>query len=276
MNMKSFLLRTVSGIAILALLCAAFAIGGTFLLIFCMLISLIGLYELHNACVGKDQKILMKYTTYLFTILLYVLVYFASEDIRFLYIILLLSVLVLILTGEYVLRYPVYDFFDISRSLFGFVYISMMLALIYLTRGMNNGEYSIWLIVIGSWGCDTCAYLSGSAFGRHKLAPVLSPKKSVEGAVGGILGSALIALVYAYVISAYFNVDNTCMIAFPIIAAFAALFSQFGDLSASAIKRQFGIKDYGNLIPGHGGILDRFDSMIITAPVIFILGVIFG
>ena len=120
------------------------------------------------------------------------------------------------------------------------------------------------LVFISSWVCDTCAYFTGKTFGRHKLAPVLSPKKSIEGSVGGVLGSALVGVLYGYL----FGFMPGYM---ALLCGIAGAISQFGDLFASAIKREHGIKDYGNLIPGHGGIMDRFDSVIITAPIIYIL-----
>ena len=107
-------------------------------------------------------------------------------------------------------------------------------------------------------------------FGKHKLAPVLSPKKSIEGAVGGVVGAALLGAIYGAAVNSYMVMNNASLL-FAIICAVGAVISQFGDLIASGIKRQHGIKDYGKLIPGHGGILDRFDSVIFTAPLIYAL-----
>ena len=133
---------------------------------------------------------------------------------------------------------------------------------------MPDGKYLVWLIVLSSWGCDTCAYAVGMLIGKHKLAPVLSPKKSIEGAIGGVVGAALIGYIYGM----FFWLDPPeCAL----LCAVGAVVSQVGDLAASAIKRNHNIKDYGHLIPGHGGILDRFDSVIFTAPIIYILAVIF-
>ena len=106
-------------------------------------------------------------------------------------------------------------------------------------------------------------------FGKHKMAPVLSPKKSIEGAVGGIAGSALLGLLFAWLFGGKFSSVSNPQAACAIACAIAAAISQIGDLAASAIKRNHNIKDYGNLIPGHGGILDRFDSMLFTAPAIY-------
>ena len=106
--------------------------------------------------------------------------------------------------------------------------------------------------------------------GKHKMSPVLSPKKSVEGAVGGVVGAALLGAIYAAVVGSHLEAENP-VITYAIICAVGALISMVGDLAASAIKRNHNIKDYGTLIPGHGGIMDRFDSVIFTAPVIYYL-----
>ncbi len=147
--------------------------------------------------------------------------------------------------------------------------MAVMLSYLYQVRAMTDGRYLVWLIFISSWGCDTSAYCVGMLFGRHKLAPVLSPKKSIEGAVGGVAGAALIGFLYATVFGSRMTEVTNPQAACAIACAIAAVISQIGDLAASAIKRNHDIKDYGHLIPGHGGILDRFDSVLFTAPAIF-------
>ena len=136
----------------------------------------------------------------------------------------------------------------------------------------QNLEGGIWLVVLiflSSWGSDTCAYCVGRLIGKHKMAPVLSPKKSIEGAVGGVAGAALLGAVYAMIITGVNPAQGHTPLMYALICAVGALISMVGDLAASAIKRNKGIKDYGTLIPGHGGILDRFDSVIFTAPFIY-------
>jgi len=158
----------------------------------------------------------------------------------------------------------------------GFFYVSVLLSAVVFTREWL-GIFYVWLIFLAAWGCDTGAYFAGKAFGRRKLAPKLSPNKTVAGAVGGIVAAGV--LVTVYVLVWQLLVENGLsealransyewppLYVFPIFGAIAAVLGQAGDLSASAIKRKVGIKDFGGSIPGHGGILDRFDSILFVAP----------
>ena len=130
---------------------------------------------------------------------------------------------------------------------------------------IDRSEYSIliWLVFLASFGTDIMAYFVGMAVGKHKLCPHLSPKKSKEGAFGGVLGSIVFCGIFAYLVVP--DMMTECMI----ISVVGSVVAQFGDLAASAFKRQMGIKDYGNLIPGHGGIMDRFDSVLFTGPMVY-------
>jgi phosphatidate cytidylyltransferase len=128
----------------------------------------------------------------------------------------------------------------------------------------------VWLIFVSSWVSDTFAYLTGVTLGKHKMTPKLSPKKSVEGAVGGVASSVLVGALYGYIVSAHMTqMVLSPVFVFAAAGGIGALLSIVGDLAASAIKRNFEVKDYGSIIPGHGGILDRFDSVIFTAPVVY-------
>ena len=146
-----------------------------------------------------------------------------------------------------------------------------MLSFILLTRNLPDGKFIVWLIFLCSWGCDTCAYVVGKLIGKKHIFPELSPHKSLEGCIGGVVGAALIGGLYAhfFVETAFPDRTITWIIAF--ICAAGAVMSMVGDLAASAIKRNHNIKDYGKLIPGHGGIMDRFDSMTVTAPMTYFL-----
>jgi len=158
---------------------------------------------------------------------------------------------------------------DVLVNIFGFFYIGVLLANVYLVQNLEYGAFFVWFIFISAWACDTLAYFSGMFFGRRKLAPTLSPKKTIEGAIGGTLGAAVVSGAFGHLISAHVTTDVNLAVIGVILGFVGAIFAQFGDLSASAIKRHLNIKDYSNLIPGHGGILDRFDSVIFTAPLVY-------
>lgn len=178
--------------------------------------------------------------------------------------------LLMLLLCVMVFKYPTYTIGDVAISLLGPVYVAVLLSCIILTRRLENGAFLVWLIFISAWGSDSCAYFAGKCFGKHKLAPILSPKKTVEGAVGGAVGAALLAMVYALVYNAITPVLGTNHLIVIISIVFvAAILSQIGDLAASAIKRHVEAKDFGNLFPGHGGVLDRFDSILFVAPFIY-------
>ena len=152
-----------------------------------------------------------------------------------------------------------YDSMATALGLVYVVFFSYHIVLINTTQAFAF----IWLVVLASFGSDVCAYFSGYFLGKHKLAPVLSPKKTIEGAVGGVIGASLCCTLFGYLACPEWLIH--CMI----IGCLGGAVSQCGDLTASAFKRKMGIKDYGNLIPGHGGIMDRFDSVIFTAPFVY-------
>jgi len=130
---------------------------------------------------------------------------------------------------------------------------------------IDQSEYSvlIWLVLLTAFGTDSMAYFTGYLLGKNKLCPKISPKKTVEGAIGGIIGSIVLCGLFGYFMAGDLITD--CII----IGFAGSIISQFGDLTASVFKRKMGIKDYGNLIPGHGGVLDRFDSVLFTAPLVY-------
>ena len=249
-----FITRTISGIVLLAVTMCAIIASGPLLYLFMLLISLVGMYELYR--VFQIEKKIPALVGYLTAIGIESVILAGKNDL----VVLILVLGFLAMMVSYVATYPKFTAEEIAKATFGMVYVALMMSFIFQTRISNDGAYTVWLIFISAWGCDTCAYLVGRAIGKHKMTPVLSPKKSIEGAVGGIIGSALILTEFS-------NPAVFCAI----IGACGGFISMFGDLSASAIKRQYQIKDYGNLIPGHGGIMDRFDSIIFTAPLIYIL-----
>lgn len=150
--------------------------------------------------------------------------------------------------------------------MFSFIYISIPMG-IFLRLGQTN---LLWVVFLISWGTDTFAYLFGIIFGKHKLYPSISPKKTVEGSLGGIFGSVILLNIFNFFVLKY---NAVFIISFGIILSIVA---QLGDLFASKIKREIGIKDFSNIIKGHGGFLDRFDSIIFVTPLVYIIFLIFG
>jgi phosphatidate cytidylyltransferase len=184
------------------------------------------------------------------------------------YEMLVFALLVIAVMSAYVFLFPKYTTEQVMMTVFGIFYVAVMLSYIYMVRNMTDGIYLVWLIFVAAFGNDTCAYFVGVLFGKHKMSPKLSPKKSVEGAVGGVVGAAVIGMIYGFIVGKYLSVPYP-MITFGIASFIGAGLAIVGDLAASAIKRNHDVKDYGSLIPGHGGILDRFDSVIFTAPAVY-------
>ncbi|MEG2337735.1 MAG: phosphatidate cytidylyltransferase [Clostridium sp.] len=158
-----------------------------------------------------------------------------------------------------------YDVISSAVTITGFVYIVNFFVLLIPIRGHEYGSSLIWLVLLISFFCDTFAYYTGRSFGKHKLCERVSPKKTIEGSIGGILGSIVGVTLWGYFSP---NVPFT-WIGIIILAIVASIISQIGDLSASLIKRYSSVKDYGRIMPGHGGILDRFDSILFTTPVVY-------
>ncbi|MDO4523374.1 MAG: phosphatidate cytidylyltransferase [Eubacteriales bacterium] len=270
-----FWVRLRSGIILVVIALLTVISGGYILFGTTLAISLIGLGELYRAAGiaptelrEKDQKPgwALALTGYLSTVSYYACLLFFGGRYSMMLMILILTAFLFV----YVFTFPKYHAEQVMAGVFGVLYVSVMLSYLYLTRQMPDGAFIVWLVVISSWGCDTCAYCVGMLIGKHKMSPILSPKKSIEGAVGGVLGAALLGALYAAIVGKYLQAEDQILI-YALICGVGALISMVGDLAASAIKRNRGIKDYGTLIPGHGGILDRFDSMIFTAPMIYFL-----
>ena len=243
-----------------------------------LLVSLVGYRELCsalNVCNADEKMNLPELFGMAAIFIYYVLLVLKGGDMTF-----LVAVIMALFVAEaivFVFSYPKYKAKQLINSVFSFIYAPVMLSFIYLLRAFPTGKYLAWIPFI-AWICDTFAYFTGKAFGKHKLCPQLSPKKTIEGAVGGVFGSVIAGLVFGYVYSNF--ADQTVplrlsMISFAVITLVAGILSQVGDLIASGIKREHDIKDYGKLIPGHGGIMDRFDSVIFITPAIYFLSKLF-
>ena len=278
-----FRTRLLSGIILVILALALIFTGGSVLAGALFLISVIAYLELTRATgVGIHEKKLngLEITGIVLILLYYIGLYIAmlgidTYDISVIYYALGAGIIVSLLAYMfvYVFAFPKFKAVNVMMAFFEMVYAPVLLSFIYMIReGFGDGIYLIWLVFLCSWGSDTCAYCVGVLIGKHKMTPKLSPKKSIEGAVGGVVGAAVLFGLYTnYIINPYSTgALQLNWISAMCLGAVGALLSMIGDLAASAIKRDYDIKDYGKLIPGHGGIMDRFDSVIVAAPLIFL------
>ena len=256
-----FRTRLASGIVLMAVTITLMVYGGYPLFWVITAVSLIGLYELYKA-VGMERTVpaLAGYISSIVTDLLLL-------KNEYEYLVMWIIFTLMVFMACYVVSYPRFNSEQITMLFFGIIYVTIMLSFVFKVRFVQDGHLLVWFIYIGAWGSDTCAYCVGKLIGKHKMPSKLSPNKTIEGCLGGVAGAALIGFIFAAVF--YDNKDIWWQL--PLIGAVSSVISQIGDLAASAIKRIHDIKDYGNLIPGHGGILDRFDSIIFTAPVVYYL-----
>lgn len=290
--------RLVSGIVLIIIAILALSLGGPVLAGILLAISLIAYRELTKALGvsgvqrqqdsledGGEQRNsvkdggvhsnghfnLLEILGMLGVVLYYATIYFSGAEV--LQLMCIVGVFMALMFA-YVVTFPKFHAEQVVGAFFAFMYAPVMLSFVYLTRMCPQGIYIVWMILISSWGCDTCAYVVGKLIGKKRIFPHLSPKKSLEGCIGGVLGAALIGGLYGHFFVEAAFPDQTVMWILAFICGVGAVMSQVGDLAASAIKRNHNIKDYGKLIPGHGGIMDRFDSMIVTAPMIYFLAIL--
>lgn len=182
---------------------------------------------------------------------------------------LLIPITILVLFLHVIITNMKINISDIALTFFGICYIVIFIMFIPVLMGSENGKKLVWYIIISAWGTDTFAYFVGSRFGKHKFSEV-SPKKSIEGCIGGTIGAVVLAILYTVFLNNFYDMSINYL-AISGIAAALSVIGQIGDFSASTIKRYAGIKDFSNLFPGHGGMLDRIDSVIFIAPFAYFL-----
>ena len=258
--------RILSAVVALPLLLFIVISGGIWLHVGVGLLGLIGMYEFNRAIAGevKGAHIIAYLFGLFYVVFMDQLVYTQTLFSGF------TSLFVLALLIYSVLCYRKTSYVECCASFFGFFYACFLLSHVYLVREFDHGKLLIWLAFISAFGCDTGAYFSGYFLGKNKLCPALSPKKTIEGSIGGIITALVHCLLYGLWINRFHPIAGVnVLLLCGLVGFFGSILSQIGDLAASSIKRQVGIKDYGNLLPGHGGVLDRFDSVILTTPVLY-------
>ena len=233
------------------------------------LISLVGVYE-YLKCLGYGKNLFVLLPAFVMAALL---PSFAHKASGISYILIVVAALSLYMF--YLFAYAVFcrgseKYSSLSSAFTGVFYIVLAFVCLVIIRRMINGQYVYLLTFIGAWVTDTFAYFTGRFLGKHKLIPEVSPKKTVEGSIGGIAFCIGSYILFGYIVSIYANLSPNYLL-LGIAALFVSVISQIGDLIFSLIKRENGIKDYGKLFPGHGGVLDRFDSVIPVSIVLLIV-----
>lgn len=262
--------RIISALILLPFVIGALYLGGVVLTVAIALAATIGLWEFFRAFKVKDAG--LKGLAYGYGAMVFLLYELTQMDgLLYLTIILILGYLAI-----YALKYPSVSIPELGTVIFALVYVVGLIMTILYIRGSQAGDWLIWWLFVIAFGSDSSAYFVGVNFGKHKLVPHLSPNKTIEGGLGGLVGAGLLSMVYGLLLS-LFGFDS--IPSYGILFAggfFGSIVSQIGDLVGSAMKRQCGIKDFSRIIPGHGGILDRLDSLLTTAPYVFLIAVIFA
>ena len=156
---------------------------------------------------------------------------------------------------------------DISTTVLGTSYIVIAFLSMAMIRALPDGALLIWIAFIGAWATDTFSYFFGVKLGRHKILPLVSPKKSLEGVIAGVLGCIIVMVIFVAINHNFFGNLNIYLVV--LLGSLCGLFSQLGDWAMSAFKRKSGVKDFGKFLPGHGGVLDRFDSILFICPLVY-------
>lgn len=231
------------------------------------IVAIISLQEYYNAF-NKYNPI--KWIGYL-TAFFICFIHFIPEGRIFSFIGLAVPIIIVLLFIELIIKNMKINVIDLIITLFGIFYIVLFTMFIPLIAGTENGKILIWYALIAAWGSDTCAYIVGKTFklGKHKFSKI-SPNKSIEGCVAGVIGAAILSLIFTICIQNFMQLEIS-IVKVIITSIILSIIGQFGDFAASSIKRFTGIKDFSNLIPGHGGILDRIDSLIFIAPFAYML-----
>lgn len=263
--------RVLSAVLLVAAALFLIITGGVVLLVAGTIIGCMAYRELLKVCFScgeGDYPRVLEYAGYILNVLWHLLIWLSPQAPAYL-VFLALSIIVFLTV--YVFSFPKMRDVEVMSSFFCLLYGPFLLSFVSLTRGADNGLVSVWLIFISASVCDVGAYAVGRLFGKHKLSQALSPKKTVEGAVGGVVTAALGGFLYALWTVSRGSTGNEALYLFPVICGVCSVLSMIGDLAASAVKRDHIVKDYGSLIPGHGGVMDRFDSVLFTAPAVYVM-----
>jgi len=261
------LVRFIVSIFLAAIALTAIYFGGIFLFVLFFVLAIYAQYEMHNVS-GINKKPVLSILNYFTAVLILPMIYFfgLSGGLALIVIYVILLCIMSILQG---------DFSEVQKALFSFIYPQIFFMFLYMIARHSyadplTAQFVLIFTILSAAMTDTFALFSGKLFGKHKLCPDISPKKTVEGAIGGIIMGVIITLLFSILTNEIFGV-NLGILRAVCFALILSIFSEFGDLTASMIKRAYSVKDFGNLLPGHGGLLDRIDSIIFIMPVAYLL-----
>ena len=259
--------RVLSGVIGFPIVALIFIYGNKYIIdAFIGIISIIAMYD-YLKCLSVDYKP-VKWVAYLSCAIVAMPSFITTQQLTKTLIYLIPFVL-LILFSKVIATDMKTTFKDMAYTLLGICYIPTFIMFLTMIDKMQNGKILLGYIFIASWGTDVFAYSVGCRFGKHKFSKV-SPKKSIEGCIAGTIGSTVLALIYTIILNNVITFEYSYFIV-GISGIALSLIGQLGDFSASCIKRYVDIKDYSNLLPGHGGMLDRIDSVLFIAPFAYML-----
>jgi len=261
-------IRIISGVVGVALLCLVLCLNTLVFDAVLAIVAAIAVCELFRAVGIGRFKSLKAFSVLAVASLMISLVY--SQ----VFVMLIVYIYIFLLFMLFMTKVEGIGYKHISKAFMATMFITVCFGHLSILRCWENGRLNVLVVFIISFLTDTFAYFTGRFVGRHKLSPNLSPKKTIEGAFGGLVGAIAGMLVYCAILNTYFGIQAVQSNAI-IVAIIGSVISQLGDLAASAIKRQYGIKDYGKIMPGHGGVMDRFDGVLFTAPAVYYLMVFF-
>ena len=259
--------RITSGLLGFPLVLIIFLIGNTYVVdIALAIIALLAMNEYFNAVAKVSNPV--RWVGYLSCLSIAVVHLIPAESLNLIVTVTIPSILI-VLFAQVIATEMKTNFKDIAYTFIGIFYVVFFIMFVAFIDGMPDGKILIWYAILAAWGTDIFAYFIGKNFGKHKFSKI-SPKKSIEGCIGGTIGAILTMLIYTYVANTYWGMDYSYLFVTG-MAVILSLLGQIGDFAASSIKRYVDIKDFSNLIPGHGGMLDRIDSLIFLAPFAYTL-----
>ena len=279
--------RIISAIVMAIIGVTAIVLGGYVFGAFIFIIAAMALYEFYTAFEKRECRP-VKICGAFFLLMLALMIIFKTPSYTELIVKLpfgigprnlfepIFYIALMCIFAATVFKHEKHDFADVGVTLFGGFYTVYLVSYAVILRSMDHGIWLVILPLVTAVAADTFALFVGMTLGKHKLIPKVSPKKTVEGAIGGFIGAIIFTLIYFFIMQACDVSIGLKWFDFIIIGAVGGVVAQIGDLTASSIKRYLGIKDFGKLIPGHGGVMDRIDSYLVVFPIVFLYMVLRG